>query len=194
MLKRNSLFLMLPVLLVTFLGGCALSPQNVTIAPDIEIKGNQVALDGPVTVTVYDQRLSPWLGSRGGVYSGSNKIGIENNLQDAVRSSVEKALQKAGMQPGHSAAAPQFQVYIDTLEYHVPDSSYVSHVDLKAAVRVVVQVGTARYQGSYIAEDDRRVFRAPSDEENEEMINGILAKAVERAFDDPGLLRFMARL
>ena len=195
MFRQTSFFSLVPALfLLAVLGGCVLSPQNIMVAPNVELPENRVALNGPVTVTVYDERVSPWLGSRGGVYSHSNRIGISNNIQDAVRSAVEKALKNAGMQPGNAADSPQFQVYIDSLEYHVPDSSYITQVNLRASVRVVVQAGSKRYQGSYSADENRRVFRAPSDVDNEAMVNDILSKAIERAFEDPDLMRFMARL
>ncbi|MTI15540.1 YajG family lipoprotein [Sansalvadorimonas verongulae] len=179
---------------VGLLGGCALSPQNVTIAPDVRLAADTVKLDGPVTVTAFDERVTPWLGTRGGVYKESNRIGIANNLQDAVKASVEMALVEQGMTPGSSTDAPQFQVYVDTLEYKVPASNYVSRVDLKAAIRVTVRAGEQFYQGAYSATDSKRVLKAPSDDDNTQMINEILAKAIGRAFADPGLMRFMARL
>ncbi len=182
------------LLLVGVLSGCALSPQNVTLAPDVKPAASSVKLSGPITVTVYDERLTPWLGTRGGVYNDSNRIGVANNLQDAVRTSVERALQELGMQTVSSSESPQFQIYIDTLSYRVPTSSYVSKVDLKASVRVIAREGSEFYQGGYAAEDNRRVLKAPSDEENAQMINDILSKAIGRAFEDPGLMRFMARL
>lgn len=177
-----------------FLGGCALSPQNVTIAPEVQLASDPVKLDGPVTVTAFDERVTPWIGTRGGVYKESNRIGIANSLQDAVKLAVEKSLLEQGMQPGSSAEAPQFQVYVDTLEYTVPASNYITKVDLKASIRVTVRAGSKFYQGSYSAADSQRVMKAPSDESNAQMINDILGKAIARAFEDPGLMRFMARL
>ncbi|CAM3756066.1 YajG family lipoprotein [Parendozoicomonas haliclonae] len=185
---------LLPAFAAIFvLGGCALSPQNVTIAPAVNSSASQIALNGPVTVTVYDQRATPWIGDRGGVYSG-NKIGIANSIQDGVRTSVEKVLLESGMQPGNSATAPQFQVFIDNLTYSVPAESYITKVDLKANIRVVVRTESGVYEGSYGAQESRRVLKAPSDEDNQIMINEILGAAILRAFEDPGLMRYMARI
>ncbi|MCL6270332.1 YajG family lipoprotein [Sansalvadorimonas sp. 2012CJ34-2] len=176
------------------LSGCALSPQNIDLEPVVDMNSPTVGLDGPVTVTVYDERLTPWLGHRGGIYGATNRIGIANNLQDSVAHAVEKALQEQGMVPGSSSAAPQFQVYIDSLSYKVPEGNYVTQVDLKAAIRVTVQAEGHKYQGSYSASESHKVVKAPSDAENTKMINSIVGKVLGRMFDDPGLMRFLARL
>ena len=179
---------------VITLGGCALSPQNINLSPHVDVNASAVELDGPVTVTVFDERVSPWLGNRGGIYGSTNRIGIGNSLQDSVRISVEQALREQGMVPGNLSDAPQFQIYIDSISYQVPPGNYVTQVDLKTSLRVVVQTAGHSYQGSYSAQESRKVVKAPSDAENVELVNGIVGKALERMFADPGLMRFLARL
>ncbi len=182
------------LVVTSLLAGCALSPQSIVLAPKVTVPAGVVALSGPITVTGYDERVVPWVGTRGGVYGGSNRINIGNNVQSAVKTAVEHALVEMGMTPGSTAKAPQFQVYVDQLKYQVPDSNYITKVDLKATVRVVVRANGKSYQGSYSAQEARRVFKAPSDEDNQEMVNDVLGDAIERAFEDPGLMRFMARI
>ena len=110
--------------------------------------------------------MTPWVGTRGGVYSSSNRINVGNDVASAVKSAVERTLLAMGMSPGSSAEAPQFQVYVDQLSYQVPGDQYVSKVALKASIRVVVRADGKNYQGSYTAREERRVLKALSDEEN----------------------------
>ena len=56
------------------LGGCAMSPQSVQINPSVVVSESaRNALSSSVSVTVFDERLTPVIGHRGGVYD-SNEI------------------------------------------------------------------------------------------------------------------------
>ena len=157
---RRSKCVLAALVLASGLSGCALSPQNIDLDPVVDMASPTVGLDGPVTVTVYDERLTPWLGNRGGIYGSTNRIGIANNLQESVANAVEKALWDQGMVPGNSSSAPQFQVYIDSLSYKVPEGNYVTQVDLKASLRLTVLAGGNNYQGSYSASESHKVVKS----------------------------------
>lgn len=190
-MKKFAPGLMMAVLL---LGGCAMSPQLVEVNPRVALGAQQEKLSGRVNVTVYDDRTSRSLGSRGGVYSDTNRISTTDNFPLSVRSAVELALRQAGMVITDAAEAPQFQVYVDTLSYRVPEGGYVNQVDLKAAVRVVVKNGAHRFNGRYSSDYTQKQMTLPSDEKNEELINKVLSDALSKAFYDQELARFLSSL
>ncbi|WP_252178960.1 YajG family lipoprotein [Endozoicomonas sp. 4G] len=173
------------------LGGCALSPQEVDVTPKIAVEKPVEPLQGTVSVTVYDERLSRSLGHRGGVYSDTNDITTNDRLTLAIRSAVEMSLREMGLTVTESEDVPQFQVYLDDLEYKVPEGSYITQVDLKAKVRVRIIKDGQRFEGVYATEITERVPKAPSDEKNEELINQVLSDVLSRALADPKLTGFL---
>ncbi len=173
------------------LGGCILGPQTVEVVPDIKVAERTDQLSGPVAVTVYDERTTPQLGTRGGIYKTTNFIYLDEQFAHSIKTAVDNALQSMGMEPVSSTDVPQVQVYMDELSYTVPYGDYVSGVDLKAAIRVEILKEGRRYAGRYVSEDHYRTIKAPSDSQNEEMVNTIINKVLARAMDDQALLNFL---
>lgn len=176
------------------LGGCALSPQEVEVNPRVTVEQADRQFNSAVSVTVYDERISNSLGNRGGVYNSTNAITTTSRFPLSVRSAVELALRELGVKVKESEDVPQFQVYLDSLEYTVPDSSYITQVDLKAKLRLRVVGGDGRFEGSYSSSIQERVPKAPSDEKNEELVNKVLSDALSRAFADPKMRLFLSGL
>ncbi|KEQ18859.1 YajG family lipoprotein [Endozoicomonas numazuensis] len=173
------------------LGGCALSPQEVDVNPRIAVEKPIKQLQGTVSVTVYDERLSRSLGNRGGVYSSTNAITTNDRLALAIRSSVELGLREMGLRVTESEEVPQFQVYLDSLEYRVPEGSYITQVDLSAKIRARVIKNGQSFEGVYSSEISERVPKAPSDDKNEELIDKVLSDVLSRSLADPGLTSFL---
>ena len=174
------------------LAGCALSPQDVDVNPRIAVEKPEQVIDGVVSVAVYDDRISKILGNRGGVYGNTNAITTTDKLPLALRSAVELGLRELGMTVTQSETVAQFQLYLDELEYKVPEGSYITQVDLKAKIRVVVTSGGERFSGSYSSTLQERVPSAPSEKKNEELINTVLANVLNRALADPELEDFLS--
>ncbi|MRI32200.1 hypothetical protein EOPP23_04210 [Endozoicomonas sp. OPT23] len=172
--------------------GCALSPQDVEVNPRITLEQPQEVIDGTVSTTVYDDRISKSLGNRGGVYGDTNAITTTNNLPLSLRSAVDLGLRELGMTVTESEDGAQFQLYLDELEYRVPEGNYITQVDLMAKIRVVVVNNGKRFKGSYTSSIQERVPTAPSDKKNEELINRVLGDVLDRAFSDSELQNFLA--
>ena len=152
---------------------------------------SNTSLFGDLAVTAYDERLTPILGSRGGVYAESNQLVIGNDLALAVKAATEQALNTLGVNIRRSDAEP-FQVYIDKLTYKVPEGSYVTEVELEADIRVRARNATGEwYDGRYSSDLKRRVLKAPSDEENEKLVNEVLGLVLQRMVEDRALQHFI---
>lgn len=173
------------------LGGCAMSPQAIKVNPSVTVAESiRDTLSSSVSVTVFDERLTPVIGYRGGVYD-TNVITARDNLPLALRSAVERGLREMGASVVASGNTPQFQVYLDSLDYRVPEGSYVTQVEVKAKIRVSVMHAGKRFEGSYSADVSERVPKAPSDKKNEELVNQVLSDVLERLFADQKLQDFM---
>ncbi len=174
------------------MAGCALSPQDVDVNPKIVVEKPEQTIDGVVSVAVYDDRISKSLGNRGGVYGKTNAINTTDKLPLALRSAVELGLRELGMTVTQSEEVAQFQLYLDELEYEVPEGNYVTQVDLKTRVRVTAISGNERFTGSYSSTIRERVPSAPSEKKNEELVNKVLSDVLNRALADPELEDFLA--
>ena len=175
------------------LTGCALSPQSIHVNPRVTVQESlKNSLDSRVSVTVFDERISPAIGYRGGVYE-SSVITMADNLALALRSSVERGLREAGVEVV-TGDAPQLQVYLDELEYHVPEGSYVTQVAVRAKIRAVVLSQGRRFEGTYSADVTERVARAPSERKNQELVDQVLSDVLTRLFNDGEFQGFMAQL
>ncbi|WP_461538377.1 YajG family lipoprotein [Spongorhabdus nitratireducens] len=178
------------LLLALILTGCAMSPQSVFVAPRVMAPAG-ANLGGAVSITAYDERTSPVIGSRGGVYADSSQLRAGNNLALAVKGAADQALSVMGVDISRTDANP-FQIYIDKLTYIVPEGSYVTEVTLEADIRIRVRNSQGDwYDGRYGSDLQRRVLKAPSDEENERLINEVLGMVLQRMVDDQGLQRFL---
>ena len=185
---------LLVALVSTLIGGCALSPQVIDANPRITLQQTSGEYAGVLAVTVYDERISSTLGSRGGVYSATNPITTSDNLPLTIRSAVELALRELGMQVTDSDKTAQMQVHLDQLEYSVPEGTYITRVDLMSKIRVNIVSDGRHFEGIYSSEIGERVASAPSDAKNKELVEQVLNDVLGRAFADPKLLGFLASL
>ncbi|MGI9277134.1 MAG: YajG family lipoprotein [Endozoicomonas sp.] len=185
---------LLAVLVSALVGGCALSPQVIDANPRITLQQTSGEFAGVVAVTVYDERISSTLGSRGGVYAATNPITTSGSLPLTMRSAVELALRELGMQVTDSEKTAQMQVYLDQLDYQVPEGSYITRVDLMSKIRVHVVSEGRRFEGAYSSEIGERVASAPSDAKNQELVEQVLNDVLGRAFGDPQLLGFLTSI
>ena len=169
------------VLTSFLLGGCAMSPQQLAIAPDIEVEISEPVSTSEIGLTVYDERTSSVLGSRGGVYSETSMISTGDDFTASIRTATEQALQKLGLEISPAENIPQFQVYIDRLTYEVLDS-YLHDVEIKAAAHVVVTHGSQRFTGRYSSDLNQRLATAPSNKKNDELVSQVVSDMLARVF------------
>ncbi len=108
-----------------------------------------------------------------------------------MKAATEQALNTLGVSIKRTDAEP-FQVYIDKLTYKVPEGSYVTEVELVADIRVRVRNTAGEwYEGRYSSDLKRRVLKAPSDEDNEKLVNEVLGLVLQRMVEDRALQRFI---
>jgi uncharacterized lipoprotein YajG len=96
-----------------------------------------------------------------------------------------------GLKVTESEEVPQFQVYLDSLDYRVPEGSYITQVDLSAKIRIRVVSSGQRFEGTYSSDISERVPKAPSDEKNEELVDKVVSDVLSRALSDQKLRRFI---
>ena len=73
--------------------GCALSPQQIEVAPKPEVEAANLGHNRSVEVIAVDSRGQKAFGSRGGVYKDTALVQPSNDVRAALADSVRKGLQ-----------------------------------------------------------------------------------------------------
>ena len=183
-------------LLVTTLAlaGCGLSPQLIQIHPEMARAADNIGQNQAVRLAVVDQRESEAFGTRGGVYKETALIRPANDISEAVASSVKQALQERGYNaynPGDNAMS--LDVRLVSLDYVPEAGSVVNRVEVSTVIRSVAQSPAGdEYTGTYKTGNTYEQPLTPSAARNEQMINEVLQRALDKLMADPQLHAFLA--
>ena len=192
MLKRLG-FLAVAGLAIALVG-CAHSPQQLNVSPNVTVPLSQVARQQPVVVTVQDSRPSPVLGTRGGLYPDSSNLTISPQTVPHVRQQVEQALGKLGFQvvPAGTPNANSLVVSLADLSYVSPkEGVYVTQADIGAVFAAEVRSMNQRYNGRYSASAQHRFGYAPNQATNTRLVSEVMSDALSRIFKDPEIIRIL---
>jgi uncharacterized lipoprotein len=190
MLKKITL---LSALLLT-LGGCAQSPQQIHLKPEITIN-HQVSNQPSVHLSVVDKRPNQSLGTRGGTYSESNHITLASSLQSMLKPIASAALSEIGVVIDQPSPMPtDLEIWVEKLQYDVNNEKTLPlEITLNAQIAAIANKGgkeqISRYQSSKV----HKFLTAPSTEKNEEIINAIVSTTLTRLLNDPKLIDFIQK-
>lgn len=176
-----------------FVNSCALSPQMVSIKPDINVSVANYGGQRDINVRVEDRRSNPVIGTRGGVYGETSTIEVGNDHLNEIAYAVASGLTRWGFRStvnGYRGHALEFTVVLDTLNYR-PDRSVAGKLVITSDFSIVVENGNYNYQGKYSANEELMYATSPSEEKNSAEINKILSLALEKIFTDEGLIKFL---
>ena len=180
--------------LAAVLAGCAHSPQQLNVAPSVTAPLSQVAQQRPVVVSVQDNRSSPVLGTRGGLYPESSNLTINPEAVSHLQEQVEQALTKLGFQvvADGTANANSLVVGLAELTYISPkEGVYVTQADLGAAFTAEARSANHRYNGRYSASAQHRFGYAPNQATNTRLVTEVMSDALSRIFKDPEVIRVL---
>ena len=178
------------ILVLLLFAGCALSPQVLSVNPDIDVQGGTgQAL--ALRVEVVDGRSSPLLGQRGGVYKDTSDISTGENFTASLKNSLVKALQKQGYSVVDSADATQLKVVVNSIKYVAHSEKLLNKIEIAAEVRAVVNRNNREFTGDYKANRKKDYVKLPSVEENEKLVNEVLALVLKSMLSDDDLIKFI---
>lgn len=166
------------------LGACALSPQLVTLDPEISAPSATAGNGTAVALDVVDTRSSPVIGHRGGVYSKTATISTTDNMLAAVRRRLTAALENAGYRVVGKGSAPVLRVDIAGLDYTVRKQEVSREITTVARINAVFRKGNKTYNNTYTVTRHKKMLFVPGEDENAKLINATLAAALQRLLDD----------
>ena len=175
---------------------CGLSPQQVAPEPRLSGRLAPVAQGQAVSVHISDARSSPVLGSRGGLYDGTNALSVEGrSFLPRLRAETEAGLRMRGFNILPQGQAPAvFDLQVTGLTYAVAEGRTVlGEVQLTATYLVRLRKDGRNYEGSYTAKLKKKFVKPPTDNANDRLVSMVMSDALQRVFDDAGISRFLAQ-
>jgi uncharacterized lipoprotein len=178
--------LLIPLLVLT---GCALSPQTVTIMPDIKVaNANNDQQQKTIQIGVNDARANKIIGTRGGIYADTSAITADADITQSVRNSLTAAYRVLGYNVLNSGANVQIIVDITDLKYNATGETTIRAVDTAAALKATCQSGTYVVTNEYRITDKADVLKPPTVGENQDYINETLSSTLQRLVNDASIL------
>ena len=184
------------VALTGFLAGCGLSPQY--LKPEPRFSGQVVAVGQgqPVTVRVSDERSSPVIGTRGGLYADSSAINVSGSaFIPRLQAETDAAVRMLGFTPmSQGADNAQLTLKLAELSYKATEKNPLSkETKLQAVYVLEVKNGSRRYNGRYVATLTQGYATAPNEQTNTEWVSKVLSEGLQRVFKDPAIGQLLAQ-
>ena len=177
-----------------FLSGCALSPQTVTIIPDIKVaNANNDQQQKAIQIVVNDVRASRVIGTRGGIYKDTSEITASGDITQPVRNSLTAAFRVLGYNVLNDGANVQITVDITDLKYSATGETTIRAVETSAAVKSTCRNGSYVVTNEYRITDNADVLKAPATGKNQDLINGTLSSTLQRLINDATILECINR-
>jgi len=187
---------LLIVVLASFLvTSCALTPQSVTLRPKVEVAATSLGQGRTVGVTVVDERPRSIVGYRGVGTMGAT-ITTAGDPPSAVQAALADGLRRHGFNPvmGQVPEGRELRVEIRGLDYTLSQAVFGSTLRTESTLKGICVIGSTRpYEGTYRGEYEESIHIVPSDSANEEYLNLVLSRAIQRLFQDTQLIQCLAR-
>lgn len=181
------------LLAAALLGACALSPQTVTVQPQLETRPQAIGRGRALALMVRDARPAEAFGTRGGIYDETSFVAPEGDITRPVRAALAGRLSEAGfvVQPPGQAGDIGMEVIIRNIDYSASGKPTVREVETRAVLDVVVTDADRTYRGQSKVSESREVLKAPSPEANEKYLNAVLSRALDRVLAHPDFNKFL---
>lgn len=182
------------VILLLLLAGCALSPQTVRIDPELGVVTQSAGgKDIRLSLQVDDSRSTDVIGQRGGVYENTSDIRTDPEMTATLRKKIAAALGNLGYRvvSPDDAARARLVVEVAELSYVAHQEELIDTIEIRNVIRVSCRKGSEKYGSSYRVPYKKEVIKAPSEEKNEELVNSVIAKALDKMLSDGELFTFI---
>ncbi|WNK19281.1 YajG family lipoprotein [Halomonas piscis] len=197
-MQRRS-FLLSITLLCTglWLSGCS-SPQYLEVTPERSAPVAQVGNGQEVAVFAQDGRDSDVIGQRSGGGMSNSRITVSSHtLIPKLQREAERAVRDMGFTPVSQQAEgrPTLTLELARLNYARADGANpgLDEARLEGVLRAVARNDGTTYTGTYTSSRTQEYALKPGADKNTEMLNALLGKALDRAFNDGELGALLAR-
>lgn len=190
-MNRQILILIASLLL---LGGCStFQPHQInlkSIHPEISSQHN-LSDSIKIEVESQDLRSSPLLGFRISRLSDRAEVNLPLPATKALTEAAKVALVKLGATPATTDnGTAKITVRLEELSYTATQKT-LQAVDLSVTIQINAEQYNETFSGSYTTDKQYQYATTPSLQDNEQMVNEVIALSISRAFNDPKLISFL---
>lgn len=180
-----------------WLAGCA-SPQYLELHPRRNAPVAQFGNGQKVAVFAQDARDSDVIGHRSGGGMSTSQITVSSHvLIPQLQREAERAVSDMGFTPVNEEAEgrPTLVLELSRLNYAQADAAQpgLDEARLEGVLRATAKQGGTTYTGTYTSRRTQDYAFKPGSDKNTEMLNQLLGKALDRAFNDGELGALLAR-
>lgn len=167
---------------------CALSPQVIPVTPVLEAHRTGDSAAENIFIQVKDNRVSPDLGYRGGVYETA-VISTAADITDSIQRGLASTLGAAGYEVSADGKQADLVlvIEIDSLAYTAQQKNVLWNIEIVAMISATVKRGSTEKSVQIQDRLTREFAKAPSDRENITIINNVINKALQRVIDNRSL-------
>ena len=178
--------------LVLFSVGCAqLSPQSIDFKPSLATD-NLVTGSGTASLIVEDRRADKQIGIRGGAYSQTSVIEASQPLDGVIEEIAMQVLNRAGIELSTAFPDIEISIHLDKLSYIAEDrQASIKRTTAAAAVSIRVKKGNTVFENGYSSSQYIDTVGYASEAKNDELLNGVFEKVLQRMFSDEQLSAFL---
>jgi len=165
------------------LAGCALSPQTVTISP--RLTGAAAGTGQRLAVVVRDTRASPVIGYRGGIYATA-AITTAADLTRTMQVTVAQAYGRSGFTIVEQPDNADIKLALDvvSLDYKAAQNNIIWDIEFQATLRATVNGKNGEKSLQLQDRVTKQYAKAPSEQENADLINDVITKLLDRLIED----------
>ena len=179
--------------LIIVLSGCAWVPQTATLNPKPRITPSSIGNGVGVAVRVIDRRPSQILGHRG-LESKNAAIKTEQNVATLFQEKIIEGLGRKGFSTAPYEGQPGrlLTVEIRQIDYTAEMEFWKGVAQTEVTLNASVVKDGVRLERAYSGKRSEKTIEAPSAKTNERLINDAITDALQRLFEDEGLMRYLA--
>ncbi|MFK8028731.1 MAG: YajG family lipoprotein [Gammaproteobacteria bacterium] len=179
---------------VMFFSGCAFTPQQAEITPQLELVQSDEGRGTTVYLRVIDERSNQIIGRRGtGAMKGA-EITTTEELDVVFHNAIADGLRQKGFEVvTDSGRSHTLKVEIRSFEYDVSMGFWTGGVHTNAALKAIAKRGGQEYENVYRFDGEQRVMFVPGKDKNQQMINAMADGILAEMFRDNALIGFLAQ-
>lgn len=189
MLLRNFALIAASLLL----SACAMSPMTIAVNPVIDVDALPLGRQQSLAVNTVDQRQSPVLGNRGGVYNTAY-VSTATNTSQAINQALVNTFRRLDFNAHAGASGPTRVTFqIVELRYINPPNQLGGPLEVRAKIAVQANKYNRHFTGNYSSSRTMTVAVAATPLQNQQIVNQTVSQALSNAMKDPKLQRFLAQ-
>lgn len=172
---------------------CAMSPMTIAVNPVIDVDSLPLGRQQSLSVNTIDQRSSPVLGNRGGVYNTAY-VSTSANFTQSVNQALVNTFRRLDFNANAGQGGPAHVTFqITELRYISPPNQLGGPLEVRAKIAVQANKHNRHFNGNYSSSRTMTVAVAATPLQNQQIVNQTVSQALTNAMKDPKLQRFLAQ-